>query len=211
MSKEERMKRIITIISIAAILSTGIVFAAASVSGNYKGLPIVNVTLNGTKVNSDVPGINFDSRTLLPVRAVAEAMNSVIQWDQKTATAKIIKPTVNMIFTGDITNESGGHITIKDAGSYFNTVGTDRWENLYVEISPMESNTYDYRVIVNDPKGNVVGTSAVQSETIGKDGLIAFIPVENMTYKYTGNYRFKFQIKYDGTFQTVGETVAVVE
>jgi hypothetical protein len=205
------MKRIITIISIAAILSTGVVFAAASVSGNYKGFPIVNVTLNGIKINSDVPGINFDSRTLLPVRAIAEAMNSVIQWDQKTATAKIIKPTINMIFAGDITQESGGHITIKDAGSYFNTVGMDRWENLYVEIGPMESKTYDYRVIVYDPKGNVVGTSAVQSEAIDKDGLIAFIPVENMAYNYPGNYKFKFQIKYDGTFQTVGETVAVVE
>lgn len=205
------MKRIITIISIAAILSTGVVFAAAGVNGNYKGFPIVNVTLNGAKVNSDVPGINFDSRTLLPVRAVAEAMNSVIQWDQKTATAKIIKPTINMIFAGDITQEGGGRITITDAGSYFNTVGTDRWENLYIEIGPMESRTYDYRVIVYDPKGSVVGTSAVQSEAIDKEGLIAFIPVENMTYRYPGNYQFKFQIKYDGTFQTVGETVAVVE
>lgn len=205
------MKRIVIIISLAAVLSTGAVFAAASVNGYYKGFPIVNVTLNGAKINSDVPGVNFDSRTLLPVRAVAEAMNSVVQWDQKTATARIIKPTVNMIFAGDITQESGGRITIKDAGSYFNSVGTDRWENLYIEIGPMESNTYDYRVIVSDPKGNVVGTSAVQSETIGEEGLIAFIPVENMTYSYTGNYKFKFQIKCAGTFQTVGETVAVVE
>lgn len=205
------MKRIITIISIAVILSAGVVFSASSVNGNYKGFPIVNVTLNGTKINSDVPGINVDSRTLLPVRVVAEAMNSVVQWDQKTATAEIIKPTVNMIFAGDITQESGGHITIKDAGSYFNTVGTDRWENLYVEIGPMEGKTYDYRVIVYDPKGNVVGTSEVQSENIDKGGLIVFIPVENMAYKYPGEYKFKFQIKYDETFQTVGETVAAVE
>jgi hypothetical protein len=205
------MKRIFIIISLAAVLSTGAVFAAASVNGNYKGFPIVNVTLNGTKVNSDVPGVNFDSRTLLPVRAVAEAMNSVVRWDQKTATAKIIKPAINMIFAGDITQESGGHITIQDAGSYFNTVGKDRWENLYIEIGPMESSLYDYRVVVSDPKGNIVGTSEVQSETVGKEGLIVFIPVENMTYSYPGNYKFKFQIKYDGTFQTVGETVAVVE
>lgn len=204
------MKRIVTIISIAAILSTGAVFAAASVNGNYNGLPIVNVTLNGTKISSDVPGINLNSRTLLPVRAIAEAMNSVIQWDQKTATAKITKPSINMIFAGEITEESG-HITIKDAGSYFNTVGKERWENLYVEVGPMESSTYDYRVIVHDPKGNVVGTSEVQSEAIDTEGLIAFIPVENMTYIYPGNYKFKFQVKYDGTFQTVGETIAVVK
>lgn len=207
---EGRMKRIITIISIAAILSAGAVYAAASANGNYKGFPIVNVTLNGTRINSDVPGINFDSRTLLPARAITEAMNSVIQWDQETATAKIIKPTINMIFAGDLTQENGS-LTITDAGSYFNTIGTERWENLYVEIGPMENRTYDYRVVVYDPKGNVVGTSEVQSEVVDKDGLIAFIPVENMTYTYPGNYQFKFQIKYDGTFQSVGETVAVVK
>ena len=83
-------------------------------------------------------------------------------------TAKIIKPTVNMIFAGDVTEESKGHLTITDAGSYFNAVGTGRWENLYIEIGPMDSRTYDYRVVVYDPKGNVVGTSDVQSEPIDK-------------------------------------------
>lgn len=204
------MKRIIMLITILAVLSTGVVFAAVNVNGTYKGFPIVNVTLNGSKVSADVPGINFDSRTLLPVRAVTEAMNGVIQWDQKTATAKIIKPTINMIFVGDVVEEEEG-LTIIGAGSYFNTIGPDRWENLYVEIGPMESRTYEYRVVVYDPKGNVVGTSAVQSEVINQEGLIAFLPVDNMTYSYAGNYKFKFQIKYDGNFATVGETIAVVK
>jgi hypothetical protein len=204
------MKRIISIIAAVAVISTGVVFAA-NINGNYKGFPIANVTLNGQKVSSDVPGIIFDSRTLLPVRAVAEAMHSVIQWDQKSMTAKIIKPTVNMIFAGNVTQESAGHLTITDAGSYFNTVGTGRWENLYVEIGPMESATYDYRVVAYDPKGNTVGTSVVRSERIDKSGLIAYIPVENMTYSYPGNYKFNFQIKYNGQFETVGEAVAVVQ
>jgi hypothetical protein len=40
---------------------------------------------------------------------------------------------------------------------------------------------------------------------------MAYIPVENMTYAYPGNYKFDFQIKYSGQFVTVGETVAVVK
>jgi hypothetical protein len=204
------MKRIISVIAAVAVISTGVVFAA-NINGNYKGFPIANVTLNGQKVSSDVPGIIFDSRTLLPVRAVAEALHSVIQWDQNSMTAKIIKPTVNMIFAGNVTQESAGHLTITDAGSYFNTVGTGRWESLYVEIGPMESATYDYRIVVYDSKGNIVGTSDVRSERIGSSGLIAYIPVENMTYSNPGNYKFDFQIKYSGQFETVGETVAVVK
>ncbi len=204
------MKRIIMMIAIVAVISTGAVYAAVHVNGVYKGFPVVNVTLNGTKISSDIPGINFDSRTLLPVRAVTEAMNGIIQWDQKTATAKITKPTINMIFIGDVSEEEDG-LTLRGAGSYFNTIGSNRWENLYVEIGPMEKKTYEYRVIVDDPKGNPVGTSAVRSEVIDNEGLIVFLPVENMTYSYPGVYRFKFQIKYEGTFRTVGETVAVVK
>jgi len=204
------MKRMITTLMVVTALSVGVVFAA-SVNGSYKGFPIVNVSLNGTKVPSDVPGILMNSRTLLPVRAVTEAMNSIVQWDQKTMTAKLIKPTINMIFIGDLIEEEEGHLTLKDAGSYFNTTGYDRWENLYIEIGPMDLGIYDYRIAVFDPKGSIVGTSPVESRTIGPDGLIVFLPVQNMNYSIPGNYEFRFQMKYDGTFQTVGKTVAVVK
>lgn len=203
------MKRILTVLIVITLLSTGVIFAA-NVNGIYKGFPVANVTLNGTKITSDVPAIIFDSRTLLPVRAVTEAVNSVVQWDQRTQTAIIIKPAINMIFVGNVAEAEEG-LTLTGAGSYFNTVGTERWENLYVEIGPMDSKTYEYRVVVYDPKGNVVGSSAVESQVIDKRGLIAYIPVENMTYSIPGNYKFKFQIKFDGQFQSVGETVAVVE
>lgn len=203
------MKRVIMILAAIAILSTGAIFAA-NVNGNYKGFPIANVNINGVKITSDVPAILFDSRTLLPVRAVTEAMNSVVQWDQRTQTAIIMKPSINMIFIGDLIEEEDG-LTIKGAGSYFNTIGKDRWENLYVEIGPMEKRTYEYRIVVYDPASKVVGTSAVESQVIDQQGLIVYLPVENMTYSLPGNYKFKFQIKYDGKFESVGETIAVVE
>ena len=75
----------------------------------------------------------------------------------------------------------------------------------------MEKRTYDYRIAVYNPAGKVVGTSAVESKVIDRKGLIVYLPVENMTYSLPGNYTFKFQIKYDGNFESVGETVAVVE
>lgn len=203
------MRRVLTILLVIAILSTGVIFAA-NVNGLYKGFPIANVKLNGVKINSDVPAILFDSRTLLPVRAVTEAVNSVVQWDQKTQTATIIKPSINMIFAGDVVEEENG-LTIRDAGSYFNTLGSGRWENLYVEIGPMESKTYEYRVAVYDPKGSLIGTSAVEKHVIDKRGLVVYLPIDNMTYSIPGQYKFKFQIKYDGEFQSIGETVAVVE
>ncbi len=194
---------------VIGVFSSGVVFASG-INGYYKGYPVAEVKLNGIKLAADVPAIILDSRTLLPVRAVAEAVNSVVSWDQKTMTAKIIKPAVNMIFAGSIKDDENGLI-LEGAGSYFNTTGTGRWENLYVEIGPMDSRIYEYRVAVFDPNGKMIGASDAVSNQIGKDGLIALIPVKNLTYSVPGNYKFKFQVKYDGKFENLGETVAVVK
>jgi len=49
----------------------------------WQGYRVVHVVVNGRLVQSDVPAINFQGRTLLPVRAVAEALGAQVQWDPK--------------------------------------------------------------------------------------------------------------------------------
>lgn len=55
----------------------------------YRGYPVVNIIVNGQAVNSDVPGIIFDDRTVLPVRAVAEALGLDVAWDGETYTVTL--------------------------------------------------------------------------------------------------------------------------
>jgi hypothetical protein len=51
----------------------------------------VTVTVNGQPLQSDVtPFINGDGRTMLPVRAISEALGAEVQWDDTTQTATLI-------------------------------------------------------------------------------------------------------------------------
>lgn len=65
--------------------------SASSINGDYKGYPIVNVMVNGKYVYGEVPAINLDGSTMIPLRAVIEALDAQISWDQKTYTAGVIK------------------------------------------------------------------------------------------------------------------------
>jgi hypothetical protein len=50
----------------------------------------VNVNVNGQPLRSDVkPFVNTDGRTMLPVRAIAEALGAQVQWDEATQTATL--------------------------------------------------------------------------------------------------------------------------
>ncbi len=51
----------------------------------------INILVNGQPLQSDVtPFINADGRTMLPIRAIAEALGADVQWDESTQTATLI-------------------------------------------------------------------------------------------------------------------------
>lgn len=61
----------------------------------------VSVKVKGQPLQSDVkPFVNGDGRTMLPIRAIAEALGAQVQWDEATQTAtltlgtKIVKVTI---------------------------------------------------------------------------------------------------------------------
>ncbi|MFZ5597726.1 MAG: copper amine oxidase N-terminal domain-containing protein [Bacillota bacterium] len=77
-------------------VSTSAVPAAASQanagSNTVTVTNYVTVLVNGQPLQSDVrPFVNADGRTMLPVRAVAEALGSQVQWDESTQTATLIQ------------------------------------------------------------------------------------------------------------------------
>jgi hypothetical protein len=50
----------------------------------------VTVTVNGQALQSDVkPFVNADGRTMLPIRAISEALGAQVQWDNATQTATL--------------------------------------------------------------------------------------------------------------------------
>jgi hypothetical protein len=83
------MKKKLLLISSLFVLFSGVV-SASSVNGDYKGNPIVNVFVNGKKLTSDIPAINYDGATLIPLRAAVEAMGADVVWNSEKSSASIM-------------------------------------------------------------------------------------------------------------------------
>ena len=73
------MKKIIALILVLVFVFSLTVFAE-----NDK----ITVIVNGSNVESDVPATIVDGRTMLPVRAIFEALGMVVSWNGETKTAK---------------------------------------------------------------------------------------------------------------------------
>ncbi len=204
------MKRKIALILAIALMSTGIVFAA-SVNGTFAGLSVVNVIVNGKTVSSDVPGVVLEGRTMLPARAVAESLNAAVSWDKSTMTATIVKPDVNMNFVDEINKNSDGSWSADNVGIRFDTVGKEKWIDLFFTVGPLAKATYQYRIVVLNPAGEVLKTSAEGKSVIDSSGIVGEIVLDELTYQKAGNYTVQFQMKFNDQFVTVEDTVLVVE
>ena len=67
----------------ALILAFVLVFSLTVFAENDE----ITVIVNGSKIESDVPATIIDGRTMLPVRAIFEALGMVVSWDGETQTA----------------------------------------------------------------------------------------------------------------------------
>jgi hypothetical protein len=74
------------ILGMVATLSTATAFATHQ---KFAGMPIVNVLVNGNPLKSDVPAFLVEGRTMMPVRAIAEALGANVQWDGELSTVHI--------------------------------------------------------------------------------------------------------------------------
>jgi hypothetical protein len=82
-------------------IGTGMLFlamgggvTAASVQGEYRGYPVVNVVVNGQAVVGEVPGINLEGTTLVPLRAVSETFGADVAWNGETSTVSLTTATM---------------------------------------------------------------------------------------------------------------------
>lgn len=204
------MKRKVALVLALVLISACTVYAAA-VNGNFGGLPIVKVKINGETLSSDVPGVVLQGRTVLPARAIAESLGAVVSWDAASMTASIIKPSVQMVFVEDVVEENDGSWTIKNAGISVYDIGKDQTALIYFDIGPMEKQLYSYRIVMKDTNGAVIKISDVEDGVIDEFGFMSYLYMEGLTFAKPGKYPFEFQIMYADKFQTVSTAYAVAE
>lgn len=91
------MKKTAVLAALLAVLLSVPVFAAASAPwGTYQGYHVVRVVVNGKVVSSDVPAVNLNGRTMVPLRAISDALGVQVQWDDATKTAIIGEGTASV-------------------------------------------------------------------------------------------------------------------
>ena len=71
----------------------------SSDTGGSQDSDNIGVTVNGAEVSFDQPPIIVDNRTLVPLRAIFEAMGATVDWDQETQTVTSSKGDISVSLT----------------------------------------------------------------------------------------------------------------
>ena len=83
----------------AFVLMIGVLFSgaafAASTNGLFEGFTIINLVVDGEKIENDVPAINLKGRTMVPIRVISEKLGADVKWDEKTSTASIANSSID--------------------------------------------------------------------------------------------------------------------
>lgn len=64
------------------------------------------ITKNGEKIEIDVPAMLYNDRTLVPLRAVAEALDCKVDWVDETQTVLITKEKGEIVYPKEIKNDT---------------------------------------------------------------------------------------------------------
>lgn len=83
------MKRKIAAVALMLIMSMAIPVSAGDIT----------VNVNGVKLETDQPPIILNGRTLVPLRAVAEALGCEVEWDNASKTASFVQGDVTAVIT----------------------------------------------------------------------------------------------------------------
>lgn len=93
------MKKKVILLSLALLIFLSGMVSAASLWGTYKGNPIIKLTVNGKEVRvTDVPAINYNDRTMIPIYLLKEAGINYT-WNQSTRTVDIVSKNSTSITT----------------------------------------------------------------------------------------------------------------
>lgn len=83
------MKKIVCSVIILALAGSITASAASSNDQTYKGYSVIHVQANQKAIQSEVPGINMDGTSMVPLRVIAEALGAEVKWNGETSTVLI--------------------------------------------------------------------------------------------------------------------------
>lgn len=108
------------------------------------------ITVNGTAITFDTPSTVINSRTLMPVRMIAEALNCQVSWDNDNRSVNISvgEAFVNSVITDNTSISDGEKLTITVNASE----NTERIKIVDTSDSSTLVESYTYTTIANGSK-----------------------------------------------------------
>ena len=103
------MKKIISI-----ILSVALILSCLGMTSAVLADDTIKVVINGENLNMDQPPVLTEGRTLVPLRAIFEALGAKVEWDDstKTATGVLGATTVSLQINNTNAKVNGKDITL---------------------------------------------------------------------------------------------------
>lgn len=158
--------------------------AITSTSGNLstygdQGFPVVKTVVNGRSVESDVPAVIINGRTMVPLRVITEALGGNIRWDAATHTVYMDIPgavpgspaltatDVKTIRIGVITSTSG------DLSTYGN-IAFNAFR-MAVEDSNNKAGDYKIEFVTADDRNDPQEAAAAAKKLITVDKVSALV------------------------------------
>jgi N-acetylmuramoyl-L-alanine amidase len=123
--------------------------------------------INGREAVLDVPAQIIDSRTLIPVRFVSEALNFSVTWDEPARIVNIYSsaPPAKSVSIDNIdvtASETGTRVTITGSGILPSHTSVTEWDHFYIDFANASLNTTTGSLEWQRELSIVEGVSALQ-------------------------------------------------
>lgn len=73
---------IVCLLSINTKISRAVNYVPMTIDGSTYEVGAADISINGNKINSDVPAFTYKNRTLAPLRSIGEALGAEVNWDE---------------------------------------------------------------------------------------------------------------------------------
>ena len=161
-----------------------------------------NMFVGETKVELDVPAKIVNDRTVVPVRAIAEGMNSVVGWDGETRTVTVTKditktdePTATEEPSSQIANPWTEYATLDELNAAINEQGEVKYQ-VADPKTPAVVNENGYRYLAESNMAEIVGRWEVGA---GGDLVIRTCPTDTDISGINGGQKVEDFKLEDGT------------
>jgi len=189
-----KVQRVFTLMLLFFVLSTATV-VASSIWGDYDGYSIARVYVNDRLEDfssSDVPALIVNGKTMLPLRSLANSLQSLIKWDNSNKTVSLYKPNVHMLVAQDI----GKDYSLKTPFGVVNQGETISFV-VFTQVDNLRTSVSSVRVSIESPSGVQVVTPVVKAMNGQKDTFWLPVPFKDVSFDEYGNYVVKFEMKLD--------------